>query len=147
MCLCPLLQTTLSYVELKAETANKNLRCKVREVLLLEGDMENMEQRGKAMQERLVSIERENEQLQIQICEEEKKSSKACADFHTYRAKMEGHRAAVLHAPSLPDHHKELMEKKIQIMTLKQKKEELRKDLEDPNGNTVQTAKVNKILC
>lgn len=129
---------------MKAEKAEQELRSKEREISMLEGDIEQLGQRTKVLHDRCISINKENTQLQDQMCEEEEKSSKALAGFDTYRTKMEGHRAAILHAASQTEVHKKLEEKKVQVMMLTQEKEELRKDLENPNGNTVPTAKVKK---
>jgi len=97
------------------------------------------------MEGRCVVIGRENIELQIRITEEEEKALLALAKFNTYRDKMAGHRAAFLHAASQTEAHKELEEKRALVRMLTLKKEELKKDLENPNGNAVQMAKVEEI--
>ncbi|XP_071320874.1 coiled-coil domain-containing protein 122 isoform X2 [Trachinotus anak] len=135
------LQATLSDVETKGEMAEQELRSKAREILVLEGDMEHLERQTKVLHDRCVSISKENTELQIRLCEEEEKARIARAGFNTYRKKMEGHRAAVLHAASQTEAHKELEEKRALVRMLTQKKKELKKDLENPNGNAVRMAK------
>ncbi|XP_070787010.1 coiled-coil domain-containing protein 122 [Enoplosus armatus] len=135
------LQATLSDVENKGEMAEQELRSKVREVLMLEGEMEHLEWQTKVLRERCAAIRKENAELQIGISEEEENARMALAGLNTYRNKMEGHRAAVLHAASQTEAHKELEEKRALVRMLTQKKEELKKDLENPNGNTVHMAK------
>ncbi len=137
-----LFQATLLDVELKAEIAEQELRSKARETLMLEGEMEHLEQQTKVLHNRCVSISKENTELQICISEEEENTRIALAKFSTYRNKMEGHRTAVLHAASQTEAHQVLEEKRALVRKLKQKKEELRSDLENPNGNSVQMAKV-----
>lgn len=144
--LCFLFQATLSDVEKKGELAEQELRSKVREFLMLEGEMEHLGWQTKVLLDRCASISRENTELQIGISEEEENAGMALARFNTYRAKMEGHRAALMHAASQTEAYKELEEKRALVRMLRQKKEELRADLENPNGNTVQMAKVEKMM-
>ncbi|XP_051284292.1 coiled-coil domain-containing protein 122-like [Dicentrarchus labrax] len=135
------LQVILSDVEKKGETAEQELRSKAREILMLEGELERLERQTKVLPARCVSISKENTELQIGVSEEEEKARMALERFNTYRHKMEAHRAAVLHAASQTQAYKELAEKRALVRMLAQKKEELREDLENPNGNTVQMAK------
>ncbi|XP_044043093.1 coiled-coil domain-containing protein 122-like isoform X2 [Siniperca chuatsi] len=135
------LQATLSDVEKKVDLAERVLRSKMREILMLEGEMEHLERQTNVLCDRCASIIKENTDLQIGISDEEEKARVALAGFNTYRNKMEGHRAAVLHAASQTEAHKELEEKRALVRMLTQKKKEMKKDLENPNGNTVQMAK------
>ncbi|XP_023153634.2 coiled-coil domain-containing protein 122 [Amphiprion ocellaris] len=135
------LQATLSDVEGKGEVAEQELRSKVREFLMLEGELEQLERQTKVQRDRCASISKDNTELQVLIREEEEVADVALAQFNTYRKKMEGHRAAVLYAASQTDAHKKLEEKKALVRMLTQKKEELKEDLKNPNGNTVQMAK------
>ncbi|XP_078100191.1 coiled-coil domain-containing protein 122 isoform X1 [Sander vitreus] len=135
------LQATLSEVEKIGGMAEQELRSKVREFLMLEGEMEHLERQTRVLHDHCASIRKENTELQIGISQEEENARMALAEFNTYRNKMEVHRAAVLHAASQTEAHKELEEKRALVRMLTQKKEELKVDLEDPNGNTVQMAK------
>ncbi|XP_078100192.1 coiled-coil domain-containing protein 122 isoform X2 [Sander vitreus] len=136
------LQATLSEVEKIGGMAEQELRSKVREFLMLEGEMEHLERQTRVLHDHCASIRKENTELQIGISQEEENARMALAEFNTYRNKMEVHRAAVLHAASQTEAHKELEEKRALVRMLTQKKEELKVDLEDPNGNTVQMAKI-----
>ncbi|XP_058478938.1 coiled-coil domain-containing protein 122-like [Solea solea] len=135
------LQATLCDVETKGEMAEQELRCKVRETLVLESDVEHLERHTRVLQDRCASICKENTELQILIFEEEESARLVLAGFNTYRNKMEGHRAAVMHAASQTEAHKELEEKRALVRMLKQKKEELKKDLENSNGKKAHVAK------
>uniref|UniRef100_A0A3Q0QU00 Coiled-coil domain containing 122 n=1 Tax=Amphilophus citrinellus TaxID=61819 RepID=A0A3Q0QU00_AMPCI len=139
---CFIFQATLSEIERKSEVTDKELRSKMREILVLESEVEQLEQQTKLLHDRCAYIGKENAELQVLIAEEEEAAQAALAGFSAYRNKMEAHRAAVLHAASQTKAHKELKEKKELVLMLRQKKEELKKDLENPNGNTVQMAKV-----
>lgn len=116
----------------------------MREILILEAGMEHLEQQTKVLHDRCASVCKENTELQIGIREEEEDAQMELAGFNTYQKKMEGHRVAVLHAASQTEAHKVLEERRAFVRRLTQMREELREDLENPNGNTVQTAKVEK---
>uniref|UniRef100_A0A3B4ZHR1 Coiled-coil domain containing 122 n=1 Tax=Stegastes partitus TaxID=144197 RepID=A0A3B4ZHR1_9TELE len=131
--------------EEKAEVAEQELRSKVREFLMLEGELEQLERQTKVLHDRCTSISKGNADLQMFIREEEEVARTALAQFSAYRNKMEGHRAAVLYAASQTEAHKELEEKKALVRMLTQKKEELKEDLENPNGNTVQMSEINAL--
>ncbi|XP_074520887.1 coiled-coil domain-containing protein 122 isoform X2 [Halichoeres trimaculatus] len=121
--------------------AGQDLRAKTRETLLLEGEMEHLQQQNLTLNERCVSISKENSNLHMDMSGVMVKAQTEQETFSTYREKMETHRAAVLHAASETKAQKELESKREMVQTLKLKKEELRKDLENPYGNTVQTEK------
>ncbi|XP_037552739.1 coiled-coil domain-containing protein 122-like [Nematolebias whitei] len=135
------LQATLSDVEKKGEAAEQELRSKERDVLMVEGEMEHLERQIKDLHDRCATVRKENTELHIVISEEKEKARLVLATFDTYRAKMKGHRAAVLHSVSQTEVYKELEEKKVLVQKLKQMKEQLKEDLQNPNGNTVQIAK------
>ncbi|XP_019957625.1 coiled-coil domain-containing protein 122 [Paralichthys olivaceus] len=135
------LQATLSDGQKKAELAEQELRSKVREMLVLEGNVEQLQRQTEVLQDRCVSISKENTQLHFRICEEEENACTALAGIKSYRHKMEGHRAAVLRVASQTEAYKELEEKRALVRMLTQKKEELREDLESSNGNTAHLAK------
>ncbi|XP_056287463.1 coiled-coil domain-containing protein 122 [Pseudoliparis swirei] len=135
------LKATLSDIKRKGGIAEQELRSKARTHRALEEELEHLELQTNAMEGRCVVIGRENIELQIRITEEEEKALLALAKFNTYRDKMAGHRAAFLHAASQTEAHKELEEKRALVRMLTLKKEELKKDLENPNGNAVQMAK------
>ncbi|XP_030015169.1 coiled-coil domain-containing protein 122 [Sphaeramia orbicularis] len=135
------LQTTLSGIEEKCKSAVVALRAQMRERLILEDDMENLEQHRQVLFARCTSITMEITDVQSCIREEVEKVSKAQAGYNTYRKKMEGHRAAVFHVANQTKAHKELEEKRVMVMMLTQEKEELKRDLENPNGNSVQMEK------
>ncbi|XP_028427715.1 coiled-coil domain-containing protein 122 isoform X3 [Perca flavescens] len=128
------LQATLSEVEKKGGMAEQELRSKVREFLMLEGEMEHLERQTRVLHDRCASIRKENTELQIGISEEEENARKALAGFNAYRNKMEVHRAAVLHAASQTEAHKELEEKRALVRMLTQKKEELKSEIDALKG-------------
>ncbi|KAM6893433.1 coiled-coil domain-containing protein 122 [Xenentodon cancila] len=110
-------------------------------MLILEGDLEHLERQTKVLHDRCASISEKNTEMQILISEEEENTRLALARFDTYRKKMKEHRMAVLHAVSQTEAHKVLEEKKEMVQMGIQEKEQLRQDLENPQGNTVQMAK------
>uniref|UniRef100_A0A665X3Y9 Uncharacterized protein n=1 Tax=Echeneis naucrates TaxID=173247 RepID=A0A665X3Y9_ECHNA len=118
--------------------AEQELRSTVREILLLEGDMEHLERQTTGLHDRCVAVAKENAELHFLICNEEEKACMALERFNTYRKKMEGHRAAVLHTARQTEAHQGLEEKRTLVQKLRQKIEDLNQDLNNPNGNTVE---------
>nr|XP_020476194.1 coiled-coil domain-containing protein 122 [Monopterus albus] len=135
------LQATLSDAEKKGERAEQELRSKVREILVLEGGIEHLERQTEVLQVCCASISKDNTELQIHISEEEEKARMAVEVFTIYRNKMESHRADVQRVASQTEAHKELEERRALVRMLTQKKDDLKEDLENPNGKTVQLAK------
>ncbi|XP_034533472.1 coiled-coil domain-containing protein 122-like isoform X2 [Notolabrus celidotus] len=136
------LQLTLKNVALEDEAVEQDLKANVRDTLLLKGEMEQLGQQVTALYGRCVSISKDISNLQVDISEEEEKAGVALEGFNTYRNKMETHRAAALRAASQTEAKKELEEKRELVRMLKEKKEELREDLENPYGNTVQMKEI-----
>lgn len=137
-------QATLSEVEKKCETAERELRSQVREILILEAVTEQLEQRAKVLRDRCASISKENTELQTGIGEAEEDARAALGRFDAYRRKMEAHRAAILRVGSHAGARGALEERRVLVARLTREKEELRADLDNPNGNTAQKAKVAK---
>ncbi|KAM6957936.1 coiled-coil domain-containing protein 122 [Tautogolabrus adspersus] len=135
------LQSTLKDVEMEVEIVEQDLRAKVRDTLLLEGEIEHLERQRKVLHDRCVSFSKDNSKLQTSIMEVEESAHIALEMSSTYRKKMDGHRAALQHATSQTRAQKELEEKRELVRMLTQKKEELKEDLENPDGNTVQMEK------
>ncbi|XP_033181500.1 coiled-coil domain-containing protein 122 [Mastacembelus armatus] len=128
-------------MEKKCEMAELDLRSKVSEILILERGIEHLERQTKALHDRCAAISIDNTQLHIRISEEEEHAHMVVEVFNTYRNKMESHREAVLHAARHTQAHAELEKKRALVRMLTQKKEELKEDLENPNGNMVKMAK------
>ncbi|KAM4602136.1 coiled-coil domain-containing protein 122 [Polymixia lowei] len=135
------LQTILSDIDRRVEEAGLEVRSKERQIFTLEDKMEDLQRQSRSQQSRVASIYNHNTELRRRIDEEEENTRLVPARYDTYREKMEGHRSAVSHAASQTEAHKELEEKRALVRRLKQSKEELREDLENPNGHAVQEAK------
>lgn len=135
-------QAALSETEKNAEAAEQQLRSNLREILILEAEMENLEQEMKVLQGHCASISVENTRLQAEIREEEEVAQAALEDFGTYRKKMEAHRVAIMQVSSQTEEHKALEERRALVCRLTQERDELRGDLGDPRENTTQRAKV-----
>ncbi|XP_061634251.1 coiled-coil domain-containing protein 122-like isoform X1 [Phyllopteryx taeniolatus] len=133
------LQVTLSDVQKNSDEAEKKLKCKVRDLLIMEDDMIHLEQKMQAGRDCCASITAEKTKLLEQIIEEEEKACMARAQFDIYQRKMEGHRQAVLNVVGQTDIC--MQEKRALVQELRNAKEELKEDLKNPKGNRVQTAK------
>ncbi|XP_068612688.1 coiled-coil domain-containing protein 122 [Brachionichthys hirsutus] len=135
------LQAELSDAENKAVTAERELRSKAREILILEAETERLDHQRKILLDRCASTAKENAELQEARAEEEQQAQAALEVFNAYRKKMQSHREAVLHSVSQTEAHRLLGEKRAQVRRLMEKKEQLQEDLKNPCGNTAQTAK------
>uniref|UniRef100_A0A3B5N181 Coiled-coil domain containing 122 n=1 Tax=Xiphophorus couchianus TaxID=32473 RepID=A0A3B5N181_9TELE len=87
----------------------------------------------------------ENVKLNVLLQDEEESARSALEKFSAYRNKMQGHKDAVLQAVSQTEAHRELKENRMLVLKLRQEKEQLKEDLQNPNGITLQTAKVQNI--
>lgn len=126
---------------MQGATVEQDLRSKIREILVQEAEIEQLEHQKKVLHDRCSSISKENAGLKIRIGAEEEAARTMKAQFCSYRIKMGGHRVAVLHM-SQAGAQQTLKEKRAFVGKLKKKREELRQDLEIPNGSTVEKAKV-----
>lgn len=111
----------------------QDLRSEIREILVQEAEIEQLEHQKKVLHERCSSISKESEGLKIRIGEEEEAARTMKAQFSSYRKKMGGHRVAVWHVSQAGAQQ-----------TLEEKREELGQDLENPNGSTVEKAQVER---
>uniref|UniRef100_A0A8C7LSQ6 Uncharacterized protein n=1 Tax=Oncorhynchus mykiss TaxID=8022 RepID=A0A8C7LSQ6_ONCMY len=132
----------LSDIEKKGKEAEVELKFNVRQILILEGEMEHLQRHMQDLGLRSVTVYNENTELRLLIEEEEDNFSRVLAGYNTYRNKMEGHRTAVLQAESQMRAHRELVEKRALVRVLTERREELRADLENPEGNAVKQAQV-----
>uniref|UniRef100_A0A8C8G2V7 Uncharacterized protein n=1 Tax=Oncorhynchus tshawytscha TaxID=74940 RepID=A0A8C8G2V7_ONCTS len=124
----------------KGKEAEVELKSNMRQILILEGEMEHLQRHMQDLGLRSVTVYNENTELRLLIEEEEDNFSRVLAGYNTYRNKMEGHRTAVLQAESQTRAHRELVEKRALVRVLTERREELRADLENPEGNAVKQA-------
>lgn len=139
-------QANLLETEKKGEMVEKELRSKIRKILAKEAEIEQLEKEINVLNDRQTLVSKENADLRRRIGEEEEDARKVLAQFSTYRTKMEGHRVAVWLVASRGEAQKVLEEKKASVRKLKKKREELREDLDKPNGSTVEKAKVEAVV-
>ncbi|XP_032413062.1 coiled-coil domain-containing protein 122 isoform X1 [Xiphophorus hellerii] len=137
--------TALDDIEKEIPHVEHRLRSKWREVRLLDGEMEHLEKQRALLQDRCAGINKENVKLNVLLQDEEESARSALEKFSAYRNKMKGHKDAVLQAVSQTEAHRELTENRMLVLKLRQEKEHLQEDLQNPNGITLQTAKVQNI--
>lgn len=137
-------QASLSETEKIAEAAEQQLRSTLREILIVEAEMENLLRGANTLRGRCASISVENTQLGVNIREQEAEAEAVLEKFTAYRNKMQAHRTAVELASSQTHEHKALEESRALVRRLTQQRDELREDLDNPKGNTVQREKVEK---
>lgn len=137
-------QVSLSEMEMIAEAAEQQLRSTLREILIVETEMENLQCGADCLRGRCASISVENTQLQADISEQEVEAVVALGKFTAYRNKMQAHRAAVDLVSCQTQEHKALEESRALVRRLTQQRDELREDLANPKGNIAQREKVQK---
>nr|XP_046179248.1 coiled-coil domain-containing protein 122-like [Oncorhynchus gorbuscha] len=130
------------YIEKKGKEAEVELKTNVRQILILEGEMEQLQPQLQNLGLRSITVYNENTVLRLLIEEEEDNSSCVLAGYNTYRNKLESHLTAVLQAESQTRAHRELVEKRTLVRVLTERREELRADLENPEGNAVKQAQI-----
>ncbi|XP_023185359.1 coiled-coil domain-containing protein 122 isoform X4 [Xiphophorus maculatus] len=133
--------TALDAVEKEIPHVERRLRSRWREIRLLDGEMEHLEKQRALLQDRCAGINKENVKLNVLLQDEEESARSALEKFSAYRNKMKGHKDAVLQAASQTEAHRELTENRMLVLKLRQEKEQLQEDLQNPNGITLQTAK------
>lgn len=126
------------------EASELQLRSTLREILIVEAEMENLQRGGDTLRERCAYISVENTRLEVNIREKEAEVAAVLGKFTVYRNKMQAHRAAVELASCQTQEHKALEESRALVRRLTQQRDELREDLENPKGNTVRREKVEK---
>lgn len=137
-------QASLSEMEKIAEAAEQQLRSTLREILIVEAEMENLQCEAVSLRGRCASISVENTQLKVDIREQEAEAETVLEKFTAYRNKMQVHKAAVELVSCQTQEHKALEESRALVRRLTQQRDELREDLDNPKGNTVQREKVEK---
>ncbi|CDQ92223.1 unnamed protein product [Oncorhynchus mykiss] len=130
------LQAILSDIEKKGKEAEVELKSNVRQILILEGEMEHLQRHMQDLGLRSVTVYNENTELRLLIEEEEDNFSRVLAGYNTYRNKMEGHRTAVLQAESQTRAHRELGSGQ----SAHREERGAEADLENPEGNAVKQA-------
>ncbi|XP_036396760.1 coiled-coil domain-containing protein 122 [Megalops cyprinoides] len=134
------MKVTLSKVEKSREDAQLDLKTIERKMQSLEDEMEQLQRHSSDLESESQAIWMENMRLQFQIEEEEERFQQLLAGYNTYRDKMEGHKFAIAEEESQTAVHRELVEKRAAIKRLAGKREELRSDLLNPEGNVVKQA-------
>lgn len=137
-------QASLSEKEKIAEAAELQLRSTLREILIVEADMDNLQRGANTLRGRCSSISVENTQLGVNIREQRAEAAAVLEKFTAYRNKMQAHRTVVELASSQTHEHKALEESRALVRRLTLQRDELREDLDNPKGNTAQREKVEK---
>ncbi|KAL1022244.1 hypothetical protein UPYG_G00024140 [Umbra pygmaea] len=134
------LEDILSDKEKQGEELEMKLKSVVRQILVLEGEMEQLQRHTQDLGSQSISLYNDNTELWLLIDEQEDNYHCTLAGYNTYRNKMEGHRAAILQAETQTRAHRVLVEKRALVRELMEKREKLRADLENPEGSTVKQA-------
>ncbi|KAJ3588817.1 hypothetical protein NHX12_009671 [Muraenolepis orangiensis] len=135
-------QTILSDREKSLERAKLALRAIERQMLVQEDDLDRGYCHARELWSCCLTAHKHTAATRLRVDEEEEDARGALAGYDEYRNKMERHRAATALAESQTESHKVLEAQRRRVSALNRRKEELRRDLENPNGKAVQEAKV-----
>ncbi|XP_066562739.1 coiled-coil domain-containing protein 122 isoform X2 [Amia ocellicauda] len=120
-----------------SESVLSELQTTEKQIHNLGDEMVQLQKHSECLELQSEAAYMENVQLQISIEQEEENFQLLLAGHNTYRNKMEAHKEVVSQVEGKTATQKELMDKRDLVKKLKQRKEELRIDLLNPEGNVV----------
>lgn len=122
--------------------AERRLKSTLRELLTVGAELEDLQQGGEALRSRCASLSADNTRLLVAVGEREEEAAAALGGFTAYRGKMQAHRAALALAACRTQEHKVLEESRVLVRRLTQQRDELREDLDNPEGSAARREKV-----
>ncbi|XP_017568345.1 coiled-coil domain-containing protein 122 [Pygocentrus nattereri] len=133
-------QATLSEVVKSYEAVAKDIKLKERQITGITCETEQIHSHNETQEAQLKAILMENMRLKHSTEEQLENSHFLLARYNTCRNKMETYKMSVAEMESQVPVRKELVEKMEEVKRLKDCKEGLRIDLQNPEGNAVQQA-------
>ncbi|XP_041936925.1 coiled-coil domain-containing protein 122 [Alosa sapidissima] len=134
------LQDTLSDLKSSCEAVDFELKKSNSQLSGVLCEIEQIKRHNSGLESRLHEINSENMKLRLQIQEQVERQQSTLARYSAYRNKMEDHRMAVAEAESQMPIYKELMEARQQVQQLREKRDALAIDLQNPEGEAVKQA-------
>ncbi|KAL7891056.1 hypothetical protein AOLI_G00005320 [Acnodon oligacanthus] len=133
-------QATLSEVVKSYEAVAKDIKLKERQITGITCEIEQILSHNETQETQLKAILMENLRLKHSIEEQLENSHFLLTGYNAYRNKMESYKMSVAELESQVPIRKELVEKMEEVKRLKDCKEGLKIDLQNPEGNAVQQA-------
>ncbi|XP_064412870.1 coiled-coil domain-containing protein 122 [Latimeria chalumnae] len=131
------LQTQLSELEKQKASVTLELKATTKQIYFLEEDIENKNKHCEKLESDITAVYGENVRLKLIIETEEENLEKLLLEYGVYRRKMETHKELISEVESKKPIMTELVGGKKAVEKLKAKKEELRMDLQNPEGNMI----------
>ncbi|KAG9277878.1 coiled-coil domain-containing protein 122 [Astyanax mexicanus] len=134
------LQATLTETVKSYEEVANNIKLKERQINSTTCEIEEIRSHNAAQTIQIQAILMDNMSFKHTIEEQEEKSRSLLTEYNTYRNKMDNYKVRVSEMESQSHIYKKLVEKRKEVKRLKQAREELRMDLQNPEGNAVRQA-------
>ncbi|XP_062384330.1 coiled-coil domain-containing protein 122-like [Sardina pilchardus] len=134
------LQNTLSDLKGSCEAVHFELKNSKSQHSGLLCEIEQIKRHNSSLESRLHEINSENMKLQLLLQEQKERQQSTLARNDIYRKKMEDHKMAVAEAESQTPIYKELTEARQWVQQLKEKRDALVIDLQNPEGEAVKQA-------
>ncbi|XP_067895950.1 coiled-coil domain-containing protein 122 [Heterodontus francisci] len=131
------LQAQFFELEKENKLVLQEIRTTEKQIYHLENESESRRQHCAELEAQLLSLSTNNLQLKFAIQEEEEKYFKLLAGYDKYRQKMLAHKELTNQLESRSPIMMQLEEKILMVKELKAKKEELVRDLMNPEGNII----------
>ncbi|XP_030637721.1 coiled-coil domain-containing protein 122 [Chanos chanos] len=131
------IQAVLSEIERNCEAVRLQLKLTDGQICGLICEIEQSQSRMESLELESQAILMENMRLRFTIKEEEEHTRSVLDGYQLYRNKMECHKSAVFLVESQSPAYKEVMKKREEVKKLREEREELRVNLQDPHGSAV----------
>nr|XP_006639132.1 PREDICTED: coiled-coil domain-containing protein 122 [Lepisosteus oculatus] len=135
-----LFKIQVSELEVKSESVSLELHTAETENLRLVHEMAALQKQSECEKAQSRALYKENVELRLQIEQEEENFQLLLAGYNTYRNKMAAHRDVVSRREGRAAAQKKRCEKADSVRKLKVKMEELRTDLQRPDGTVIRQA-------
>ncbi|MGH0173602.1 UNVERIFIED_CONTAM: hypothetical protein FKN15_065584 [Acipenser sinensis] len=131
------LKLQLSELEKQNEAVMLEFWATEKHIGKLGDEIEHRRKHSENLEAQTQTLYMENVNLQLSIEQEEEHFQMLLAGYNTYRNKRDAHREVIAYVEGKTATTRELLEKREIVKKLREKKEELRIDLENPEGNVV----------
>lgn len=121
---------------------SSNIKLKEQQISGITNEIEHVHMQNERQRTEIQLIQMENMKLSYSIEEQLENSHLLLAQYNSYHNKMESYKMSISALESQATIHKELMEKMEKVKRLKENREELRLDLQNPEGNAIRQAQV-----
>ncbi|XP_027002483.1 uncharacterized protein LOC113642900 isoform X2 [Tachysurus fulvidraco] len=140
-------QDTLSKTVKSFATVSSNIKLKVQQITGITNEMEHVNRQIERQQTEIQVIQMENRTFCCSIEEQLEKSHSLLAWYNNCHNKMKSYKMSLATLESQTTIHMELMEKREKVKRQKEHINELKMDLQNPEGNAIQQAQIHNRRC